>query len=51
MLLNCLDSLVQKCQSGVVIYFEKIGQDPVAIGDGKPEYLLSFCARFVKFHY
>ena len=35
MLLQCVDSLVQKIQSGVVIYFEKIGADPPALVDGK----------------
>ena len=29
MLHQCIDSLVQKLQSGVVIHFEKIGPDPV----------------------
>ena len=28
MLHQCIDSLVQKLQSGVVIHFEKIGPDP-----------------------
>ena len=28
MLMQCIDSLVQKVQSGVVINFEKIGPDP-----------------------
>ena len=27
-LIMCIESLVQKCQSGVVINFEKIGPDP-----------------------
>jgi integrator complex subunit 6 len=36
MLMQCIDSLVQKVQSGVVINFEKIGPDPAPIGnDGK----------------
>jgi integrator complex subunit 6 len=36
MLMQCIDSLVQKVQSGVVINFEKIGPDPPPIGnDGK----------------
>merc|ERR550534_838839 len=35
MLLQCVDSLVQKIQSGVVIYFEKIGPDPPALADVK----------------
>ena len=34
MLMSCLESLVQKCQSGVVINFEKIGPDPPVL-DGK----------------
>lgn len=28
MLMQCIDSLVQKVQSGVVINFEKVGPDP-----------------------
>ena len=37
---QCIDSLVQKLQSGVVIHFEKIGQDPPPLpllkdGDGQ----------------
>lgn len=35
MLMQCIDSLVQKVQSGVVINFEKIGPDPPSI-DGAP---------------
>ncbi|CAK1544644.1 unnamed protein product [Leptosia nina] len=35
MLMQCIDSLVQKVQSGVVINFEKIGPDPPPI-DGGP---------------
>ena len=31
MLMQCIDSLVQKVQSGVVINFEKIGPDPPPI--------------------
>lgn len=31
MLMQCIDSLVQKVQSGVVINFEKIGPDPTPI--------------------
>lgn len=34
MLNQCLESLVQKVQSGVVINFEKTGPDPLPIGDG-----------------
>lgn len=36
MLMQCIDSLVQKVQSGVVINFEKIGPDPPPI-DSKDE--------------
>ena len=25
---QCIDSLAQKCQPGVVVHFEKIGPDP-----------------------
>ena len=32
---QCIESLVQKVQSGVVINFEKIGPDPAPIADGK----------------
>lgn len=36
MLMQCVDSLVLKVQSGVVVNFEKIGPDPPIItGDGK----------------
>lgn len=31
MLMQCIDSLVQKVQSGVVINFEKIGPDPLPV--------------------
>jgi len=34
MLMQCLESLVQKCQSGVVINFEKIGPDPPPLNEG-----------------
>lgn len=34
MLNQCLESLVQKVQSGVVINFEKTGPDPLLIGEG-----------------
>ncbi|CAG9581296.1 unnamed protein product [Danaus chrysippus] len=41
MLMQCIDSLVQKVQSGVVINFEKIGPDPPPIDggirEGEPE--------------
>uniref|UniRef100_A0A8C2WA78 Integrator complex subunit 6 like n=1 Tax=Cyclopterus lumpus TaxID=8103 RepID=A0A8C2WA78_CYCLU len=36
MLNQCLESLVQKVQSGVVINFEKTGPDPPLVGDGDP---------------
>ncbi|KAK6619739.1 hypothetical protein RUM43_012499 [Polyplax serrata] len=36
MLMQCIDSLVQKVQSGVVINFEKIGPDPLPV-DAKEE--------------
>lgn len=34
MLNQCLESLAQKVQSGVVINFEKSGPDPPPIGEG-----------------
>jgi integrator complex subunit 6 len=34
MLMQCVDSLVQKIQSGVVMYFEKIGPDPPLLTEG-----------------
>lgn len=34
MLNQCLESLVQKVQSGVVINFEKTGPDPLPTGEG-----------------
>lgn len=37
MLMQCIDSLVQKVQSGVVINFEKIGPDPPPIDGGGRE--------------
>ncbi|KAI1899185.1 hypothetical protein AGOR_G00059040 [Albula goreensis] len=37
MLNQCLESLVQKIQSGVVINFEKTGPDPAPVEDGPPE--------------
>ncbi|KAM4790429.1 integrator complex subunit 6 isoform 2-T2 [Cyanocitta cristata] len=37
MLNQCLESLVQKVQSGVVINFEKAGPDPSPIDDGQVE--------------
>lgn len=35
MLNQCLESLVQKVQSGVVINFEKTGPDPPLVGEGE----------------
>lgn len=32
-LMQCIDSLVQKIQSGVVINFEKIGPEPLPVND------------------
>ncbi|KAJ8383614.1 hypothetical protein AAFF_G00216870 [Aldrovandia affinis] len=37
MLNQCLESVVQKIQSGVVINFEKTGPDPLPVEDGPPE--------------
>uniref|UniRef100_H0UT48 Integrator complex subunit 6 n=1 Tax=Cavia porcellus TaxID=10141 RepID=H0UT48_CAVPO len=37
MLNQCLESLVQKVQSGVVINFEKAGPDPAPVEDGQPD--------------
>uniref|UniRef100_A0A2K6KEJ2 Uncharacterized protein n=1 Tax=Rhinopithecus bieti TaxID=61621 RepID=A0A2K6KEJ2_RHIBE len=34
---QCLESLVQKVQSGVVINFEKAGPDPSPVEDGQPD--------------
>ena len=31
---QCLESLVQKCQTGVVIQLEKTGLDPSPVNDG-----------------
>lgn len=39
MLNQCLESLVQKVQSGVVINFEKTGPDPLPVGEGKVDNL------------
>lgn len=47
MLLQCVDSLVQKIQSGVVIYFEKIGPDPPALVDGKLHFSLLLLQIFL----
>lgn len=41
MLNQCLESLVQKIQSGVVINFEKTGPDPPPLEDAAPETLKS----------
>ena len=32
---QCIDSLVQKLQSGVVVHFEKVGPDPTPVRDGE----------------
>ncbi|XP_069061545.1 integrator complex subunit 6 [Pleurodeles waltl] len=42
MLNQCLESLVQKVQSGVVINFEKSGPDPPIIEDGQTDTVRSF---------
>lgn len=42
MLNQCLESLVQKIQSGVVINFEKTGPDPLPIGEGTVDDFFSF---------
>jgi hypothetical protein len=42
MLNQCLESLVQKVQSGVVINFEKTGPDPLPIGEGTVDHLFFF---------
>ncbi|XP_029458665.1 integrator complex subunit 6 isoform X2 [Rhinatrema bivittatum] len=42
MLSQCLESLVQKVQSGVVIHFEKSGPDPPAVEDGQMDSLRLF---------
>uniref|UniRef100_A0A7N6BAI0 VWFA domain-containing protein n=1 Tax=Anabas testudineus TaxID=64144 RepID=A0A7N6BAI0_ANATE len=41
MLNQCLESLVQKIQSGVVINFEKTGPDPPPLEDAPPEVMKS----------
>lgn len=33
-LIQCLESLVQKCQSGVVVCFEKLASDGLLFGNG-----------------
>ncbi|KAM9169527.1 integrator complex subunit 6 isoform 2-T3 [Pangshura tecta] len=42
MLNQCLESLVQKVQSGVVINFEKSGPDPSSVEDGQMDIARSF---------
>ncbi|XP_049671607.1 integrator complex subunit 6 isoform X2 [Accipiter gentilis] len=42
MLNQCLESLVQKVQSGVVINFEKAGPDPSPVDDGQVDISRSF---------
>lgn len=44
MLNQCLESLVQKIQSGVVINFEKTGPDPPPL-EGKRHICLQFLPR------
>lgn len=47
MLNQCLESLVQKVQSGVVLNFEKTGPDPPPVGDGESQLgkkCIYFCA-------
>lgn len=41
MLNQCLESLVQKVQSGVVINFEKTGPDPLPVGEGTVDYFFN----------
>lgn len=58
MLNQCLESLVQKVQSGVVINFEKSGPDPAPIGEGTvtvvfflpsiQEIMFCMCANILK---
>ncbi|XP_029175550.1 integrator complex subunit 6 isoform X1 [Nylanderia fulva] len=38
MMIQCIDSLVQKVQSGVVINFEKIGPDPPPLTNDAPQH-------------
>lgn len=33
MMTQCMESLVSKVQSGVIVHFKKIGPDPVLIGE------------------
>lgn len=52
MLNQCLESLVQKVQSGVVLDFEKTGPDPPPVGDGesqlwKKKKLLFLCSSCI----
>jgi hypothetical protein len=47
MLMQCIDSLVQKVQSGVVINFEKMGPDPLPVtSEGNYILVLSFMHFF-----
>jgi integrator complex subunit 6 len=48
MLMQCIDSLVQKVQSGVVINFEKMGPDPLPVtSEGKRTILGIICWCFL----
>lgn len=47
MLNQCLESLVQKIQSGVVINFEKTGPDPLPVGEGTVDDRFLFFCFFV----
>lgn len=48
MLMQCIDSLVQKVQSGVVINFEKMGPDPLPVtSEGKRATLGIICCCFL----
>jgi len=46
MLMQCIDSLVQKVQSGVVINFEKIGPDPPPVTSEGKKGFLKLCSIF-----
>ena len=48
MLNQCLESLVQKVQSGVVINFEKTGPDPLPIGEGTVDHLFFFNLKVLR---
>jgi integrator complex subunit 6 len=41
--MQCIDSLVQKVQIGVVINFEKIGPDPLPVTAEGTKYFLKSC--------